>query len=96
MTNRAFLPHGKPGAGLDASLFPQTINAMATRGKNRIAPKLLAELESVLADVAKGKRDPETMKKAARDMDRMRERTRSEFGTLDVAVDLIREGRDEV
>ena len=41
-------------------------------------------------------RDPEAMKKAARDMDRMREETRKEFGIIDVAVDLIREGRNEI
>ena len=68
---------------------------MTAKEKTPISPKLLAELESVLADVAQGKRDPEAMKKAARDMDRMREETRSKLGILDVAVDLIREGRDE-
>lgn len=68
---------------------------MKTKQKPLISPKLLAELESVMADLAKGKRDPEAMKKAARDMDKMREETRTELGILDVAVDLIREGRDE-
>ena len=48
-----------------------------------------------MADVANGKRDAEAMKKAARDMDRLREQTRSELGILDVAAQLIREGRDE-
>jgi hypothetical protein len=48
-----------------------------------------------MANVAKGKRDAEAMKKAARDMDRMREDTRSKLGILDVAVDLVRESRDE-
>jgi len=69
---------------------------MTTKEKNLIPPKLLAELESVMADLAKGKRDPEAMRKAARDMDKMREETRNELGILDVAVDLVREGRDEV
>jgi hypothetical protein len=71
------------------------MNVMTTKEKNLISPKLLAELESVMADVAKGKRNPGAMKKAARDMDRMRDETRSKLGVLDVAVDLIREGRDE-
>jgi hypothetical protein len=75
--------------------FPPKMYVMTTKEKTTISPKLLAELESLMADVAKGKRDPEAMKKAARDMDRMREQTRSELGILDVAVDLIREGRDE-
>ena len=69
---------------------------MTTKEKNLIAPKLLAELESVMSDLAEGKRDADAMKKAARDMDKMREETRRELGTLDVAVELIREGRDEV
>jgi len=67
---------------------------MTTKEKNLISPKLLAELEKVMADVAKGKRDPAAMKKAAREMDRMREETRKEFGIVDVAA-LIREGREE-
>jgi hypothetical protein len=71
------------------------MNIMKTITKNLIPPKLLAELEDVMADVAKGRRDPQAMKKASRDMDRMREETRKTLGVLDVAVDLIREGRDE-
>ncbi|MBI2808883.1 MAG: hypothetical protein HYX68_28205 [Planctomycetes bacterium] len=67
---------------------------MTTQEKSLIAPKLLAELESVLADLAKGRRNPDAMKKAAQDMDRMREETRKKLGALNVAVDLIREGRD--
>ena len=80
---------------LTLPFFPAKINFMTTKEKNLISPKLLAELDCVLADVAKGKRNAEAMKKAARDMDRMREATRNELGTLDRAVDLIREGRDE-
>jgi hypothetical protein len=68
---------------------------MTTKERKLISPKLLAELEKVMADVAKGKRDPAAMKKAAREMDRMREETRKEFGIVDVAA-LIREGREEL
>jgi hypothetical protein len=71
------------------------MNFMKTTERNVIPPKLLAELEEVMADIAKGRRDPEAMKKASRDMDRLREETRKKLGILDVAVDLIREGRDE-
>jgi hypothetical protein len=81
--------------GLTPPVSRPTINLMTTKEKNLISPKLLAELECVMADVAKGKRDAEAMKKAARDMDRMREDTRSKLGILDVAVDLVRESRDE-
>ena len=73
-----------------------TIKMMATKMKSPgIPPKLLAELEEVLADLAAGTRDPEAMKKAARDMDRMREETRKKVGMVDVAA-LIHEVRDEV
>ena len=68
---------------------------MKTVSKNLIPPKLLADLENVLADVATGTRDAGAMDQAARDMDRMREETRKQFGTVDMSVDLIREGRDE-
>jgi hypothetical protein len=66
-----------------------------TTDKALITPALFAQLERVMDDVARGKRDPEAMKKAARDMDKMREQTRDELGILDVAAQLVREGRDE-
>lgn len=71
------------------------MNIMTTKEQSLIPPKLLAELESVMADLATGKRDPEAMKKATQDMDRMREETRKKLGTLSVAADLLCEGRDE-
>lgn len=60
-----------------------------------IPANLQAELDEVLSDLATGRRVPEAMKKAARDMDRLREETRKKVGMVDVAT-LIREGRDEV
>jgi hypothetical protein len=72
------------------------MNTMKTTEKLLIPASLLAELEDALDNAANGIRDPETIKKACRDMDRMREETRKKVGTLDVAVDLIRQGRDEV
>jgi hypothetical protein len=69
---------------------------MNTRTKTTGIPaNLQAELDEVLSDLATGRRDPEAMKKAARDMDRLREETRKKMGMVDVAT-LIREGRDEV
>jgi hypothetical protein len=71
------------------------MNTMKTKKKSLIPSGLQAELRAVIADLATGKRDAKAMDKAARDMDRMREETRKKLGTLDVAVDLIREGRDD-
>ena len=68
---------------------------MKTTEKNLIPTRLLADLQEAADRVATGIRDPEAMKKAARDMDRMREETRKELGIIEVAVDLIRESRDE-
>ena len=64
--------------------------------KTMVPPKLIEELREALDNAVKGRRDPMTIKKACRDMDRMREETRQAVGILDVAVDLIRQGRDEV
>lgn len=43
----------------------------------------------------KGIHDPAIMKQAAREMDEGREEIRSRLGELNIAVDLIREARDE-
>lgn len=67
---------------------------MKTKAKSTMPAKLAVELEEVLSDLATGRRDPEVMKRAAREMDRMREVTRAKLGYLDVAVQLIREGRE--
>lgn len=50
------------------------------------------ELEDAIAHL--GSRDPETMRRACEEMDRMREETRRRVGTINVAVDLVREFRD--
>jgi hypothetical protein len=39
-------------------------------------------------------RDPEAVRQACEQMDRMREELRAKFGTMEVAVELIREARD--
>lgn len=51
------------------------------------------ELEEVIANLAKGKRDPQAMRKAAVDMDTLREEIRKRHGLLDIAVPYIRELR---
>ncbi len=56
-----------------------------------IPPDVMAELREAAELAAKGIRDPERMRRACERMDRMRERMRE----ADLAVDLIRETRDE-
>ena len=53
------------------------------------------ELDEAIARLLKGTRDPEAGRKAREDMDRMREETRRRIGTVEVAVDLVREARDQ-
>ena len=52
-------------------------------------------LENALQWVAKGQRDPERMRKAIESLERSREETRKRTGILDVAVDLIRDARNQ-
>lgn len=52
------------------------------------------ELEELIAKLMKGERDPEAAKKSRERMDRMREETRKRVGTVEVAVDFVRELRD--
>jgi hypothetical protein len=42
-----------------------------------------------------GQRDPEVMKKACDNMDRLREEIRRQYGVQEIGVDLIRELRGE-
>lgn len=54
-----------------------------------------AEFDAAIERAMKGVRDPEAMDRAAQEMDEGREEIRSRLGELDIAVDLIREVRDE-
>ena len=54
-----------------------------------------AELRQTLDDLVKGIRRPEKMKAACERMDRMREENRRLFGEQNIAVELIRETRDQ-
>ena len=52
------------------------------------------ELEELIARLMKGERDETAALKSCERMDRLREETRQRVGTVEVAVDLIRELRD--
>lgn len=56
--------------------------------------ELLVELKSAIANAERGIRDPSQAKKAAERMDQMREELRERIGTVDIAVELIRDARD--
>jgi hypothetical protein len=68
---------------------------MNTHTISSIPPEVLADLQEALDQAAKGVRDPEAATKARERMDRMREELRQRVGELNVAVDLVRSGRDE-
>jgi hypothetical protein len=53
------------------------------------------ELDEAIARVMTGKRDPEVMRKAVEQLSRSREETRKKIGTVDVAVELVRDARDQ-
>lgn len=58
-------------------------------------PTAKQELDQAIARLLKGGRDPEAGRQAREDMDRMREETRKRIGTVEVAVDLVRDARDQ-
>jgi hypothetical protein len=67
---------------------------ITTENPGAIPADIRAQLEQTLADLAAGKRDPEKMAAACRQMDEMREANRRLFGEQNIAVELIREARD--
>jgi hypothetical protein len=60
-----------------------------------IPEEIKAQLRQTLDDLMKGIRRPDKMKAACERMDRMREENRKLFGEQNIAVDLIRETRDQ-
>ncbi len=60
-----------------------------------ITEQLVHDLDKALQDAATGKRDPDKMAKALEAMQASVEETRKRIGTVSVAVDLIRELRDQ-
>jgi len=53
------------------------------------------ELQEAVDRLVKGVRDPEATRRACERMDQMREELRERIGTVEVAVDLVREVRDQ-
>jgi chromatin segregation and condensation protein Rec8/ScpA/Scc1 (kleisin family) len=60
-----------------------------------IPEDIKAELRETFDDLVTGVRRPDKMKAACERMDRMREENRKLFGEQNIAVDLIRETRDQ-
>ena len=60
-----------------------------------IPEEVKAQLRQTLDDLVKGIRRPDKMQAACERMDRMREENRRLFGEQNIAVELIRQARDE-
>jgi hypothetical protein len=56
--------------------------------------ELMARMQEAAENAAKGVRDPEASRQSCDEMDRMREELRKRIGTVNMAVDLIRDVRD--
>ena len=55
----------------------------------------LDDLEGAVQNLIQGVRDPKAMDEGAREMDEGREEIRQRLGELDLAVEMVRESRDE-
>jgi hypothetical protein len=66
-----------------------------TQSTAGIPPDLAAQFQEALDDLAKGIRRPEKMQAACERMDRLREENRQLFGEQNIAVELIRQTRDQ-
>jgi hypothetical protein len=59
-------------------------------------PQILADLDAVMERITTGKpRDPELSRRIRKRAERITEEIRQKHGQLDIAVQLIREARDE-
>lgn len=81
-------------AVLDKAGRVETMKGMDTHDDNGIPPELLAEMQRAVDLAAKGVRDPEAMRRACEDMDRLREEIFRREGLLDIGVPAIRALRD--
>ena len=54
----------------------------------------MKELQEAVNRLIRGERDPEAMRKACERMDVMREELKTRIGTVEMAVELIRDARD--
>ena len=88
------IPHGKQPAET-VSFCPRLCDNAGMNANETIPAEILAELRAATERAAKGVRDPEVMRRACERMDRMREELRRRAGDVDIAVELIREVRDE-
>jgi hypothetical protein len=68
---------------------------MNTTETAAIPEEIKAQLRQTLDDLVKGIRRPDKMKAACERMDRMREENRKLFGEQNIAVELIRQTRDQ-
>jgi hypothetical protein len=60
-----------------------------------IPPEIMADLDYAIQLLMTGKRDPEFAARIRSESDRITEEIRKRHGVLNIAVDLIRETRDE-
>jgi hypothetical protein len=67
---------------------------METNDTRVIPPDLMAVLQEAAERAARGVRDPQAMRRAAEEMDRVREEIRRQHGVLDIGVPAIRELRE--
>ena len=71
------------------------MSTMKETGSDSVfTPEVMAELQKLADDAAKGIRDPERMRQAAERMDRTREEIFRRIGLVDFAVPTIRALRD--
>jgi hypothetical protein len=73
---------------------PKVSNNIYMSIEQTIPAELLLDLEQVLGRAMTGIRDPEEMRKAREEMNRMREETRQRIGIVNIAVDLVRDARN--
>ncbi len=68
---------------------------MKTKGPRLLPADALADLEHALRLQRTGQRDPAFEKRIGKQTEKIRRKIFAQHGVLNVAVDLIREGRDE-
>jgi hypothetical protein len=76
----------------DANSFKNSY--MSTKATADETTQALSELRETIDRLIRGERDPEAMRKACERMDAMREDLRRRIGTVDIAVDLVRDARN--
>jgi hypothetical protein len=79
---------------LDTIHFPSENASMKTQQSSPLPKDVAADLRRAADCAVRGIRDPEAMRRACADMDRIREENRRLFGEQDIGVQIIREMRD--